>query len=54
MQISATVGSGDQNAIAQATADGLRYALVIIAFTFAWSTYHYFRANRTLREEEEK
>jgi len=40
--------------IAQATADGLRYALVIIAFTFAWSTYHYFRANRTLREEEEK
>lgn len=37
---------------AQATADGLRYALSLIVFTFAWSTYHYFRAIRTLREEE--
>jgi predicted MFS family arabinose efflux permease len=40
--------------VAQATADGLRYALVIIAFTFAWSTFHYYRANRTLRQEEAK
>jgi predicted MFS family arabinose efflux permease len=37
---------------AQATADGLRYALSIIVFTFAWSTWHYFRAMSTLREEE--
>lgn len=43
----------DQGATAaQATADGLRYALSIIVFTFAWSTYHYFRAMSTLREEE--
>ena len=36
----------------QATADGLRYALSFIVFTFAWSTFHYFRAMRTLREEQ--
>jgi predicted MFS family arabinose efflux permease len=37
---------------AQATADGLRYALSFIVFVFAWSTFHYYRAMRTLREEE--
>jgi predicted MFS family arabinose efflux permease len=37
---------------AQASADGLRYALSIIVFTFAWSTFHYYRAMRTLRQEE--
>src|SRR5262245_55816225 len=37
---------------AQASADGLRYALCIIVFTFAWSTFHYCRAMRTLRQEE--
>jgi hypothetical protein len=30
----------------------LRYALCIIVFTFAWSTFHYYRAMRTLRQEE--
>jgi hypothetical protein len=39
---------------AQATADGLRYALSCIVFMFVWSTYHYYRAMRTLREEEPK
>ncbi|WP_324316549.1 spinster family MFS transporter [Povalibacter sp.] len=37
---------------AQATADGLRYALSFIVFVFLWSTFHYYRAMRTLREEE--
>ncbi len=37
---------------AQATADGLRYALTFIVFVFLWSTFHYYRAMRTLREEE--
>lgn len=37
---------------AQATADGLRYALSAIVFMFLWSTVHYYRAMRTLREEE--
>jgi MFS family permease len=37
---------------AQASAEGLRYALAIIVFTFAWSTIHYYRAMRTLRQEE--
>jgi hypothetical protein len=37
---------------AQATADGLRYALSFIVFVFVWSTFHYYRAMRTLREEE--
>ena len=36
----------------QASADGLRYALCIIVFTFLWSTFHYYRAMRTLRQEE--
>lgn len=39
---------------AQATADGLRYALSCIVFMFVWSTYHYYRAMRTMREEEPK
>jgi MFS family permease len=39
---------------AQAIADGLRYALALIVFMFAWSTYHYYRAMRTLREDEFK
>jgi MFS family permease len=36
----------------RASADGLRYALCIIVFTFVWSTFHYYRAMRTLRQEE--
>jgi predicted MFS family arabinose efflux permease len=36
----------------QASADGLRYALCIVVFTFLWSTFHYYRAMRTLRQEE--
>lgn len=39
---------------AAATADGLRYALSAIVFMFLWSTFHYYRAMRTLREEEIK
>lgn len=38
----------------QATADGLRYALTCIVFVFAWSTFHYYRAMRTMREQEYK
>lgn len=53
--ISHTIGNNLADAgvpAAQASADGLRYALSIIVFTFAWSTFHYYRAMRTLREEE--
>ncbi len=53
--ISHTIGNNLVDAgvpAAQASADGLRYALSIIVFTFAWSTFHYYRAMRTLREEE--
>ena len=53
--ISHTIGNNLADAgvpAAQASADGLRYALSIIVFTFAWSTFHYYRAMRTLRQEE--
>jgi MFS family permease len=53
--ISHTIGNNLREAgmpAAQASADGLRYALCIIVFTFAWSTFHYYRAMRTLRQEE--
>jgi predicted MFS family arabinose efflux permease len=53
--ISHTIGNNLLEAglpAAQASADGLRYALCIIVFTFAWSTFHYYRAMRTLRQEE--
>lgn len=43
---------GQGASAAQATADGLRYALSFIVFVFLWSTFHYYRAMRTLREEE--
>ena len=55
--ISHTIGNNLVDAgmpAAQASADGLRYALSIIVFTFAWSTFHYYRAMRTLRQEEVK
>ena len=53
--ISHTIGNNLLEAgmpAAQASADGLRYALCIIVFTFAWSTFHYYRAMRTLRQAE--
>jgi predicted MFS family arabinose efflux permease len=53
--ISHTIGNNMLEAgvpAAQASADGLRYALCIIVFTFAWSTFHYYRAMRTLRQDE--
>jgi MFS family permease len=53
--ISHTIGNNLLEAgvpAAQASADGLRYALCIIVFTFVWSTFHYYRAMRTLRQDE--
>src|SRR4029450_13594801 len=44
--------AGSRRACCAGSADGLRYALCIIVFTFAWSTFHYYRAMRTLRQEE--
>ena len=53
--ISHTIGNNLVDAgvpAAQASADGLRYALCIVVFMFVWSTYHYYRAMRTLRQDE--
>ncbi|HKR37208.1 MAG TPA: MFS transporter [Steroidobacteraceae bacterium] len=53
--ISHTIGNNLADAgmpAAQASADGLRHALSIIVFTFVWSTFHYYRAMRTLRQDE--
>ncbi|MBC7982912.1 MAG: MFS transporter [Candidatus Obscuribacterales bacterium] len=35
----------------QALADGLKYALCIMAMANLWSAYHYFRGAKTLRED---
>jgi predicted MFS family arabinose efflux permease len=45
------LGSLADSACVAASADGLRYALIIMLSVFVWASYHYFRAARTLQKD---